>query len=267
MGPSIVALMETILVERSDGVATVTLNRPKRKNAVDATMWRELLGTFRDISANPIRDRAVVITGAGGEFCSGADLSGSSSAADRMQPIHTMRVVAQVALALHRLPQPTIAKVRGVAVGAGCNMALACDLIVCADDARFSQIFHRRGLSVDFGGTWLLPRLIGLHRAKELALFADIISAQDAKEIGLVNRVLSNDELDGFVDGWAARLAAGPPNAMAQSKRLLNDSFEMTLDQAVEAEGTAQALNIVSKDAAEALAAFLEKRDPVFRGA
>ena len=132
-----------------------------------------------------------------------------------------MRHVGDVALALHRLPQPTIAKVRGVAVGAGCNLALGCDLVVAGETARFSEIFAKRGLSVDFGGSWVLPRRVGLHRAKELAFFADIIEANEAERIGLVNRVVPDGELDAFVDDWATRLAAGPPIALALTKRLL----------------------------------------------
>ena len=151
-----------------------------------------------------------------------------------------MRHVGDVALALHRLPQPTIAKVNSVAVGAGCNLALGCDLIVASDEARFSEIFARRGLSIDFGGSWLVPRLIGLHKAKELALFADIISAKEAEAMGLVNRVVPAGQLDAFVADWAHRLAQGPPIALAQTKRLLNDSFDVTLDEALEREGWAR---------------------------
>jgi 2-(1,2-epoxy-1,2-dihydrophenyl)acetyl-CoA isomerase len=177
-----------------------------------------------------------------------------------------MRHVNSVAVALHQLPQPTIAKVTGVAAGAGANLAFGCDLIVASDEARFSEIFARRGLSVDFGGTWLLPRLVGLHKAKELALFADIISAADAAEMGLVNRLLPAGEVDAFVDEWARRLAAGPPIALAQTKQMLNRSFDLTLEQALEDEGWAQTVNFGTQDTGEAIAAFLEKREPQFRG-
>ena len=122
----------------------------------------------------------------------------------------TMQWINQVPLALHRLPKPTIAKVRGVAAGAGANLALGCDLIVAGETARFAEIFARRGLGLDFGGSWLLPRLVGLHRAKELAFFGDVVSAADADRLGLVNRVVPDAELDEFVTAWAGRLAAGP---------------------------------------------------------
>jgi enoyl-CoA hydratase/carnithine racemase len=170
-------------------------------------------------------------------------------------------------LALHRMPKPTIAKVDGIAAGAGCNLALGCDLIVASEDARFSEIFSRRGLSVDFGGSWVLPRLIGLHRAKELAFFAEIVSAKEAADIGLVNRVVPTAELDAFVHGWARTLAAGPPLALSMTKTLLNNGLVTSMEQAVEDEARCQALNFSTADAVEAMQAFSEKRDPNFRGA
>ncbi|MFM8504882.1 MAG: enoyl-CoA hydratase-related protein, partial [Acidimicrobiaceae bacterium] len=159
-----------------------------------------------------------------------------------------------------------IAKVRGVAVGAGCNLALGCDLVVASSTARFSEIFARRGLSLDFGGSWLLPRRIGMHRAKELALLAEIIGANDALEMGLVNRVLPDGEVDAFVDNWARKLAAGPPIALAQTKRLLNNSLNVTLEEALDDEAAAQTINFATNDTAEAMRAFIEKREPKFTG-
>jgi enoyl-CoA hydratase/carnithine racemase len=151
-------------------------------------------------------------------------------------------------------------------VGAGCNMALACDLVVASDDARFCEIFSRRGLSLDFGGSWLLPRLVGLHRAKELSYFGDMVSAQLAVELGLINRVVPAAELDGFSLGWAQRLAAGPPAAVSMTKSMLNRSFELSLGQALDDEAQAQAINFSSQDAAEGMAAFIERRQPRFQG-
>ena len=257
--------METIEVTRASGIVTITLNRPAKKNAANAQMWNELLEAFRDIAASA-DDRVLVITGAGGEFCAGADLSGGGPSAARVHQLASMRHVGDVALALHRLPIPTIAKVRGVAVGAGCNMALGCDLVVASENARFSEIFARRGLSIDFGGSWVLPRIVGMHRAKELALFADIIDAAEAERIGLVNRVLPDSEIDGFVDAWAARLAAGPPIALAMTKRMLDNSMLVTLEQALDDEGVAQTVNFGTADTMEAMKAFGEKREPKFEG-
>jgi 2-(1,2-epoxy-1,2-dihydrophenyl)acetyl-CoA isomerase len=259
--------METIEVTRADGgIVTVTLNRPEKKNAVNDVMWGELLATFREIAVGD--DRVVIVTGAGGAFCSGADLSGGGVDGGEQRPhqLAMMRRVGDVALTLHRLPQPTIAKVGGVAAGAGANMAFGCDLIVASDEARFTEIFARRGLTIDFGGSWLLPRLIGLHKAKELAFFADIISAKEAETFGLVNRVVPAGELDAFVDDWAQKLAVGPPIALAQTKRLLNNSMSVTMEEALDDEGAAQTVNFATADTAEAMAAFLGKRDPRFTG-
>ena len=153
-----------------------------------------------------------------------------------------------------------------MAVGAGCNMALVCDLVVASENARFSEIFARRGLSLDFGGSWVLPRRIGLHRAKELAFFGEIIGADEAERIGLVNRVLADGEIDSFVDGWAKKLAAGPPIALAQTKRMLNNAMNVTLEEALDDEGAAQSVNFGTKDTVEAMTAFAEKRDPKFIG-
>jgi enoyl-CoA hydratase/carnithine racemase len=264
---------ETLIVERAGGVVNVTMNRPERKNAANATMWNELLRVCRDVAASPA-DRVMVLTGAGGAFCSGADVSAmpaaAEGAADGEEPkphqLASMRHIAEIATALHRIPQPTIAKVRGIAAGAGLNMALLCDLVVASDDARFSEIFARRGLTLDFGGSWTLPRRVGLHRAKELALFADIIDAAEADRIGLVNRVVADAELDEFVAGWAQRLAASAPIAISQSKRLLNNSLGVTLEQALDDEGSTQTINFTTADTAEAVRAFLDKREPTFRG-
>ena len=146
------------------------------------------------------------------------------------------------------------------------SMALGCDLVVASETARFSQIFSKRGLSIDFGASWLLPRFIGLHRAKELAFFADIIDARQAEEFGLVNRVVPADQLDAFVDDWATRLAAGPALALSMTKTMLNNSFNLGMDQALEEETRSQAVNFATADTAEAMAAFLQKREPLFEG-
>lgn len=252
-----------ILIDRVDGVVTLTLNRPKRKNAITGDMWGRLVEVFAAVAANP-EDRVLVVTGAGGAFCSGADLSAIGDISGG--GLARMRGVGAAAQALHNLPKPTIAKVSGIAAGAGANLALGCDLIVASDEARFSQIFSARGLSLDFGGSWLLPRLVGLHRAKELAFFAEILSAKEAQEYGLVNRVVPAADLDGFVDEWARRLAAGPPIALSMTKRMLNNSFSSTLAESLETEALSQVINFKTEDLGEAMRAFAEKRPPTFRG-
>ncbi len=259
--------METLIVERKDGVVTVTMNRPERKNAANGRMLVELREVFESIEDNP-DDRVMILTGAGGAFCSGADLGDSKGPTNdpSRSALSRMRRLGDVALALHHITKPTIAKVDGVAVGAGFSLALGCDLVVTTDRARLSMIFSKRGLSLDNGASWLLPRLVGMARAKEIALFGDMWSGEDALAIGLVNRVLPVDEIDAFVEEWARKLTAGPPLAMSMTKSLLHASSMASMEQAVEDEARCQALNFSSNDTAEAMAAFAEKREPVFIG-
>jgi enoyl-CoA hydratase/carnithine racemase len=226
---------------------------------------RKFLAILVGVAADP-DDRVLVITGAGEDFCSGADVQGLVTAGESIHPLVGMRATGDVALALHRLAKPTIARVAGIAAGLGCNLALSCDLIVASDTAKFSEIFCRRGLSLDFGGSWLLPRLVGLHRAKELALFGDVLSASEAAAMGLVNRVVPRADLDGFVDAWADRLAGGPPIALSMSKTMLNNAFAVSMEQALEDEARCQAVNFATSDTAEAIGAFLSKRAPRFTG-
>jgi 2-(1,2-epoxy-1,2-dihydrophenyl)acetyl-CoA isomerase len=260
--------VDDLLLTRAEGIVCLTLNRPERKNAVTPQMWTSLAEIFDDIAARR-EDRVLVITGAADAFCSGADLTagaGSDFVGGAGASMASMRTVGRAALRLHELPIPTVAAVNGVAAGAGCNLALGCDLIIASDRARFTEIFSKRGLSLDFGGSWVLPRLIGLHRAKELAFLADIIDAHEAERIGLVNRVVPHDELDAHVTELATRLAGLPPLQLAVTKRQLNDSFSRSMAEAVEFEDVAQSLMFSSRDTAEAMLAFVEKRDPRFTG-
>jgi enoyl-CoA hydratase/carnithine racemase len=259
--------METLIVERKDGVVTVTMNRPERKNAANGVMLDELKEIFAQVEDRP-DDRVMVLTGAGGAFCSGADLSDPNGPATdpTRSGLSRMRRLGDVALGLHHVTKPTIAKVDGVAVGAGLSLALGCDLVVCSDRARLSMIFAKRSLSLDNGASWLLPRLVGMARAKEIALFGGMWSGPEAAAIGLVNRVLPVDELDAFVEEWADTLAAGPPLALSMTKTLLHASSMASMEQAVEDEARCQALNFSTSDTAEAMAAFGQKREPVFIG-
>lgn len=256
----------TLQVGRHDGVVTVTLNRPHRKNALTSRMIDDLRTVFADVQRRT-EDRVLVLTGAGGEFCSGADLSDPDSPAQGEPGAALTRVrhVGDLALMLHRLRLPTIAKVDGVAVGAGLGLALGCDLVVASERARLSMIFARRALSPDNGTSWLLPRLVGMARAKELAFFGDMVDASRALELGLVGRVVPVDELDGTVEALAARLADGPSLALSLTKKLLDDAWTSSLDDALEHEAQAQAVNLAGADTAEAIRAFLDKREPRFR--
>src|SRR3954466_5134197 len=223
-----------LLPSDNGGVRTLTLTRPDPKNAINSQLWIELADALRAAARD--RDlRALVMTGAGGAFCSGADIT----TPEDIHPRHKLRRLTDVALALHELTVPTIAKVTGVAVGAGWNLALGCDFVVATPESRFCQVFSKRGLSVDLGGSWLLPKLVGPQQAKHLELLADMIDADEARSLGLVTWVQPAGEINEFVAGLARRLASGPPVALAQSKALLNDGADATLRQGPGKEGPA----------------------------
>lgn len=246
-------------------VRTLTIDNPSRRNAVPREGWLELAGLLGDFAASA--QQALVITGAGGDFCSGADLAGDlTGLTSPVARYESMEAVAAAALALHHLAKPTVAAVDGVAVGAGMNLALACDVVVAGEGARFSEIFVRRGLTVDFGGTWLLPRLVGLARAKEIALTGRMVDAAEALEMGLVARVVPSADLQDAAAGIAAALAEGAPVAQRFIKAGFDRSFGMSFEEALEYESQAQSICLGSEDVVEGVAAFLDKREPRFRG-
>jgi 2-(1,2-epoxy-1,2-dihydrophenyl)acetyl-CoA isomerase len=262
--------MEAIRVERREGLVTITLDRPAKKNAIDGQTWTLLDHAFAEVAADP-SDRALILTGAGGNFSAGADLSGGKSGQGvtgrPLQPIvQEMRQMGDIILRLHRMPKPTLAVVDGVAVGVGLGLALACDLVLASDRARFSEIFAKRGLALDGGNSWLLPRRIGLHKAKELTFFADTIEAKEAESIGLVNKVVPAAELDAVAEEWGRRLAAGPTLALGLSKRMLDASSTVTFEQALEGEARSQHITYTSKDMREGIVAYAERREPRFSG-
>lgn len=259
------ALVETVRVARAGGVVTVTLNRPERKNALTRAMIEQLRSTF-DAAAHRVEDRVLVLTGEGGDFCSGADLSDADGPAvgDPASSLDWVRALGDVALSLRRLSKPTIAKLDGVAVGAGLGLAIACDLVVASTRARLSMIFTQRALSPDCATSWLLPRLVGGAKAKELAFFGELVDAETAQRIGLVNRVVAAEELDAQVASWAARLAEGPSLALSTTKALLDAAWTTPLAEAIEREAECQAANLAGADVQEAIAAFYEKRSPRF---
>ncbi len=254
-----------VTVEDAGNVRWLTMSNPGRMNAVPVSGWGELASAFEDFAASD--QRVLVITGADGEFCSGADvdrdLGDTPSTADNAA---RMRRTNHAARALHRLSKPTIAAVDGVAVGAGMNLALGCDIVVATRRARFSEIFVRRGLTVDFGGTWVLPRLVGLAAARDLALTGRMVHAPEALAIGLIARMVEVDALRGEVGELADTLASGAPLAQSMIKRALDRSSSMTFEQALAFEEQAQAVLLASEDLAEGSAAFVEKRDPDFKG-
>ncbi|MCK9900233.1 enoyl-CoA hydratase [Parafrankia colletiae] len=266
--------MDSTLVERSDGLVTVVFNRPEKKNALNGASWADLDRVLTEVARDPA-DRALLLTGAGGNFSSGADLTGGAGTGDeasglsgpRQAILHEMRTAGDIVNRLHRLPKPTIAAVDGVAVGVSLGLVLACDLVVASDRARFCEVFARRGLSLDGGTSWSLPRQIGLRRAKQMALFGDWVGARDALAWGLVNEVVPADELTKVATAWGRRLAAGPTTALSLVKRLLDASDSATFERAVEDEARAQHIAYTTMDAREGFRAFAERREPGFTGA
>lgn len=272
---------EEILVQRSDGLVTVTLNRPAKKNAITANMWAGLDAVFTEVMNDPA-DRALLLTGAGEDFSAGADLSGGVSGGagggSRGGPkgltggpvqstLHEMRAANEIVSRLQRLPKPTIAAVDGVAVGVALGLVLACDLVLATDRARFAEVFVKRGLALDGGTSWTLPRQVGLRRAKQMAFLGDFVEAEQALAWGLINEVVAPNELAKTAGEWARRLATGPTTALSLIKRLLDASGSASFEQALEDEARAQHIATTTHDTKEGVRAYLERREPRFTGA
>jgi 2-(1,2-epoxy-1,2-dihydrophenyl)acetyl-CoA isomerase len=260
----------TAAVERATGggVSRIALNRPEALNALTPDMRERVIQLLSEASADP-DVRAVVLTGTGRGFCAGADLRGGTGGGERIagDVARTLRLGAQrLIAAVLDCEKPVIAAVNGTAAGLGAHLALACDLVLAAESARFIEVFVRRGLVPDAGGAYLLPRLIGPQRAKELMFFGDALTAPDAERLGLVNRVVPDGELDKTAREWAARLATGPTRALALTKQLVNASLDTDRASAFAAEAAAQEINMTTEDAREGLRAFVERRSPEFRG-
>ena len=256
---------QTLLVDRADAIATLTLNRPEARNALDLVMRRELVAALDELEADPAV-RVVVLTGAGGHFCAGGDVKTMRARHTAAEGRGRVELLNRLVLRLVDFPRPTIAMVDGYAVGAGSNLALCCDLVVASDRARFGEVFCAIGLAVDGGGTWLLPRVVGMARARELIFTGDVIDAAEAARIGLVNRVVPAAELEAVTRALARKIAANPPLALRLDKHMLNRAAASDLAGALDLEAYSQGLAIVSEDHAEGVAAFFEKRPPRFTG-
>ena len=254
---------DTIRVRFSDGIATIALDRPESLNALNSRMRRELLTAFR-AAADDDTVRAVLLTGEGRGFCSGADLRDMSGDRD-FWAVLTMEYNPLVR-AIRDLPKPVVAAVNGVAAGAGVSLALACDLVYAADNARFVQAFVKIGLVPDSGLTRTLVRALGRHRAAALIFGGEPLSAVEGREAGLVNVVVPGSDLMVAAHEAAARLASGPTTAIGFAKRLINRAEDAVLDESLADEAMMQALAGRTYDHAEGVAAFREKREPRFTG-
>ncbi len=257
-------MYETVLIEDRGGVRVVTLNRPDVLNAFDATLGEELLDALTK-AEGAVEVRCVVLTGAGRAFCSGADLRGHTPGETSLGALLRSRY-NRIVLRLRTMEKPVIAAVNGVAAGAGCNLALAADLRVASDRASFIEVFTRVGLIPDSGGTWLLPRFVGVGRALEMMFFAEPVDAAAAERLGLVNRVVSQDDLMPRTLEWAARLAEGPTRAYGLIKRAVDRALALDLRGALDYEAHLQEIAGRSDDHREGVAAFLAKRPPSYAG-
>jgi len=247
----------TVRIERAAGVATITIDRPAKRNAMTDAMWAQMeehLGSL-DVGGD---DRVLVITGAGGAFCGGSDVEGLLD--DLPSLPERVDVSNRCVLAVHQMGIPTIAKIDGIAAGSGLNLALACDFVHASDRARFAQLFIHIGLSLDSGASWLLPRLVGERRARELCLLGDQLPAVDALAMGMISGVHAGADLDKAVAALAGRLATYNPAGLAGTKRLLNETWTRDLAGALRAETDNQMAVIQTEPAVELITRFTGAR-------
>ena len=256
---------DTIIFEESDGIARITLNRPDRLNSFNLQMHEDLKAVWASIE----EARVVILTGAGRAFCAGQDLNDRAVSSDG-HPVDLGVTVDTcwnpLILRLTNLPQPVIARVNGVAAGAGANIALACDMVVAARSAKFIQSFSAIGLIPDSGGTWILPRLVGQARALGLALTGEPLPAEKAEDWGLIWKCVDDDQLDSEVDALAGKLASLPPLGLAEIKKMVRSTWGRTLAQELTEERNEMRRLGFTEDYREGVAAFLEKRIPNFVG-
>jgi 2-(1,2-epoxy-1,2-dihydrophenyl)acetyl-CoA isomerase len=262
-------IYKCLLYEIKDGVATLTLNRPERLNALGDTLRDDLHDAILRSSDNP-DVRVMVITGSGKGFCAGGDVKAMNEAKEGKRERPLIEKIApgrdRTLLAMRDAPQPIIAAINGAAAGAGMNLALGCDIRVASTAAKFSQAFVKRGLHPDWGGTYFLPRVVGMARAAEMIFTGEVIDAAEALRLGIVSRVVAPEELLPTVSELARKIAEGPPVAIRLAKHSLYANADRDLKSALEGETAAQNLCFETEDAREGIRAFIEKRAPVFRG-
>ena len=259
---------EHVLLNKKDHIALITLNRPEKLNAFGGRMRQEISEAVQDVCAdNDVR--VIVITGAGKAFCVGGDVtefvSGETKALTETLPSERP-AMSQIVLALNRVEKPVIAAVNGVAAGGGVNLALACDIRIASEKARFAQVFTRRGVHPDWGGIYFLPRLVGYAKAAELIFSGEVIEAQEAYKLGMVNKVVPHDQLMEAAGKMAERMAKNAPIPIAFAKRGLQNFYKWDLAQALDYESYVLSVTMKTEDIKEGFTAFLQKREPNFKG-
>ena len=259
---------EFVLFEKEDSVGTLTLNRPEKYNALGGNMRQEILAAL-ELACSDSDVRVIVITGAGKAFCAGGDVDEFVSGTTKAIPTSATSerpTMSKIVLLINSIGKPVIASVNGMAAGGGCNLALSCDIRIASDRARFSEIFVKRGVHPDWGGIWFLPRLVGYAKAAELIFTGDIIDAEEALRIGMVNKVVPGDELVQTTKELAQRIAKNAPIPIALAKRGLQNFYRMDLAQAVDYEMMTLGVCWNSEDRVEGMKSFVEKREPIFKG-
>ncbi|MBI4304076.1 MAG: enoyl-CoA hydratase/isomerase family protein [Chloroflexi bacterium] len=263
----------TVVLKKEDHITTLLLNRPDRMNAVSPEMAKELLAALGEIDQDE-DTRVVVVTGAGKAFCAGADVGGmaggnepgvGSQTAEEQRRWHA-RVLGKITVGLQKLEKPTIAMVNGVAVGGGFDVALACDMRIGSENARFMNAFVRIGLFPGWGGTWLYPRVMGLAKAFEYLFTGDFLEAKEAERIGVLNRMVPAAELEKETMTLARKIASGPPIAIRLMKLQAYKGLQMDMETAVEMAAACESITLKSEDHREGIAAFREKRPAAYKG-
>jgi len=259
------ALYQNLIVEEESNVVILTLNNPERRNPLTEETKTEMIAALKDIGNNASQ-RSLVITGKGKAFCAGGDLKKIGKIPTEKEIRQIMGKSQELLKSLMGLEKPVIAAVNGDAYGMGCNLALASDFVLASHQARFCEVFIKLGITPDFGALYMLPRLVGLWKSKELAYLGRVVEAKEAERIGLITRALPPHELMAEAMALAKKLAQMPTQAIGRAKRILNRAFQMTLDDVLEEEIKNQIHLTQTKDHAEGLKALMEKRKPVFQG-
>lgn len=253
-----------VLYEKIGQIAKITLNRPKALNAMNGELVQSLASRLSEAEKDT-DVRVIILTGAGKGFCAGGDLSYLKQLTNVIEARGFITEVGALVSQIQSIAKPIIAMVNGVAAGAGFNLAIACDIVFAADTARFAQSFVKVGLVPDCGGMYLLPKIVGIHKAKELMFTADLIGVDKANELGLINRIAAGDKLEEETLAFANKLIASAPIALGMVKKTLNGMEDMTLDNWLSHEADMQTLCMQTADHQEGIAAFMEKRAPKFQ--